>query len=403
MKERIVSSMKYAIFEGNMKRLEDKLFRIYNKCKAYGCDFHYEQVGETFKELKDEKGQSYMARFIIVEAEGMAIINNWEFVASVEYTEKGNIFSGILGIEIPQRYYNEKPICEHCNTNRYRKYTYIVRNKETGDFKQVGKSCLKDFTNGMSAEAVAQYISLFDTLIAGEAPEPGANIERYLPKEEYLAYVAETIRHFGYMKSGENRQGTAQRALDYYEASHGRAVSREYLKHLQDEMNALNFDIKSEIIVKQVKDALDWIANQREYSNYIHNLKTVCALNYVTYKNAGLLASLFPAYHQDLERSAKRQAIYSEEIHSEYIGNIGDKITINVQSVKLMTSWDGQYGIIKIYKFMDKDGNVYTWKTSKLVDDIFVEMSIIGTVKAHTEFRGIKQTEITRCRVTVVK
>ena len=68
-----------------------------------------------------------------------------------------------------------------------------------------------------------------------------------------------------------------------------------------------------------------------------------------------------------------------------------------------MTSWDGQYGIIKIYKFMDKDGNVYTWKTSKLVDDIFVEMSIIGTVKAHTEFRGIKQTEITRCRVTVVK
>lgn len=32
--------MKYAIYEGNLDRLEKKLKRIFNKCKAYGCDFH---------------------------------------------------------------------------------------------------------------------------------------------------------------------------------------------------------------------------------------------------------------------------------------------------------------------------------------------------------------------------
>lgn len=47
--------MKYAIYEGNLDRLEKKLKRIFNKCKAYGCDFHYEQTGEEFRELKDEK------------------------------------------------------------------------------------------------------------------------------------------------------------------------------------------------------------------------------------------------------------------------------------------------------------------------------------------------------------
>ena len=31
--------MVYTIFEGNMERLEKKLTRIFNKCKAYGCDF----------------------------------------------------------------------------------------------------------------------------------------------------------------------------------------------------------------------------------------------------------------------------------------------------------------------------------------------------------------------------
>lgn len=161
--------MEYAIYEGNMERLEKKLTRIFNKCKAYGCDFHYQQTGEVFKELKDENGKTYNARFVLVEAEGTAVINDWEFIAEVDHTEKGNIITGV-GVEVPEQYYISKPVCEHCNSNRYRKNTYIVRNKTTGEFKQVGKSCLKDFTHGMSAEAVTQYMSLFDTLIEGEAP-----------------------------------------------------------------------------------------------------------------------------------------------------------------------------------------------------------------------------------------
>ena len=139
----------------------------------------------------------------------------------------------------------------------------------------------------MSAEAVAQYISLFDSMIAGEAPDTGCRIEHYLDKEKYLQYAAETIRLFGYVKSGnEERQGTAVRALDYYEASHGRAVSYEYLKHLQDEMKELSFDAGSSWAEKRVKDALTWIAGKAEDSTYIHNLKTICGLPYVVYKNA---------------------------------------------------------------------------------------------------------------------
>lgn len=107
--------MKYAIYEGNLDRLEKKLKRIFNKCKAYGCDFHYEQTGEEFRELKDEKGNKYTARFVLVEAEGTAVINDWEFVAELEHTEKGNIITGVAGIEVPERYYTTTPVCEHCN------------------------------------------------------------------------------------------------------------------------------------------------------------------------------------------------------------------------------------------------------------------------------------------------
>ena len=165
--------MMYEIFEGNMDRLEAKLTRIANKCKKYGCEFTYNKVGEVYRELVDDNKQKYTARFIQVEAEGTAIINDWQFIASVEHTEKGNIINRVCDIEVPERYYTGSPVCEHCNSNRYRKYTYIVRNVSTGEFKQVGKSCLNDFTHGLSAEAAARYISLYDCLIAGEVPEPG--------------------------------------------------------------------------------------------------------------------------------------------------------------------------------------------------------------------------------------
>ena len=242
--------MKYAIYEGNLDRLEKKLKHIFNKCKAYGCDFHYEQTGEEFRELKDEKGNKYTACFVLVEAEGTAVINDWEFVAELEHTEKGNIITGVAGIEVPERYYTTTPVCEHCNSKRYRKNTYIVRNKTTGEFKQVGKSCLKDFTHGMSAEAVTQYMSLFDTLIEGETPEPGCSYQRYVNTKEYLSYVAETIRHFGYTRASDEGISTATRALDFYDAAHGRAITKEYLQDLLDKMRSVNFDIDSDLTVK---------------------------------------------------------------------------------------------------------------------------------------------------------
>lgn len=391
-------AMKYAIYEGNIDRLEKKLKRISNKCKAYGCDFHYEQTGEEFRELKDEKGNKHTARFVLVEAEGTAIINDWEFIAELEHTENGNIITGVAGVEVPERYYTSKPMCEHCNSKRFRKNTYIVRNKQTGEFKQVGKSCLKDFTHGMSAEAVTQYMSLFDTLIEGETPEPGCAFQRYVSTKEYLLYVAETIRHFGYTRSSDEGISTASQAIDFYDAAHGRAVTKEYLQDLIDKMESVNFDIDNQSSVELVSNALVWISEQEENNNYIHNLKTACSLEYVK-GNFGLYASLFPAYDRDLERTAKRKAVQSVEQSSEFVGEISDRITVKIQSVKCVTSWETDFGITRIYKLIGADGNVYTWKTGKYLDDTTNEMSITGTAKAHTEFRGIKQTELTRCRV----
>lgn len=136
----------------------------------------------------------------------------------------------------------------------------------------------------MSAEAVTQYMSLFDTLIEGETPEPGCSYQRYVNTKEYLSYVAETIRHFGYTRSSDEGISTATRALDFYDAAHGRAITKEYLQDLLDKMRSVNFDIDSDLTVKLVSDVLAWVSEQEENSNYIHNLKTASAADDINSK-----------------------------------------------------------------------------------------------------------------------
>jgi hypothetical protein len=384
----------YSIFEGNMERLEKKLNRIFNKCKKYGCEFSFRQIGEEFRELKDEQGNKYTARFIIVEAEGKAVVNGWKFIASVEHTEKGNIINRIGDIEVPEKYYTTEPICEHCNSKRNRKDTYIVMNEVSGEFKQVGKSCLNDFTNGLSAEAVAQYISLFDELIQGEVPM-GGSFERYYKTETILRYAAETIKHFGYVRTQDSGRSTADRAFDYYCVNeNGGWMPEKVRQDLKKEMEAVGFNADSTDTVKLVADAIAWVMAQDKDNNYMHNLKTVCSLEYVTGRNFGILASLFPTYNRELEYQAER----ASEANSQHIGNIGDRITVQVQSVVCLTSWETDWGITRVYKIVDENGNVFTWKTSSFIAEDEVK-TIKGTVKEHKEFRGIKQTELTRCKV----
>lgn len=393
----------YAIFEGNMERLQKKINRIRNKCNKYGCDFHYAEVGEEYRELTDDKGRKYIARFVLVEAEGVAVVNGWKFIASVDHTEKGNIINKACDIEVPERYYTSDPVCEHCNSKRYRRDTFIVMNEETGEFKQVGKSCLKDFTGGMNAEGVAYYTALFEELIEGETPCGGMGTSYYEVKE-YLLYVAETIKHFGYVRTTDSGRSTRERAFDYYMIEHNGRFFEKEEERLKEEMRSVAFNATADGNSEAVEKALAWLNSQPEDNNYMHNLKTACSLEYTEYRNLGIITSLFPTYNRDLEHQAekaeqeKQRALkQASEQNSKHIGTIGERIEIDVHSFECVTSWETQYGVTKIYKIVDTNGNVYTWKTSNYVSEDVSKVK--ATVKSHNEYRGIKQTEITRCKV----
>ena len=81
---------------------------------------------------------------------------------------------------------------------------------------------------------------------------------------------------------------------------------------------------------------------------------------------------------------------------SEYIGNIGDRITIKVV-VTAARSIDNYFGHSTAHTMEDENGNVFVWITGAKNWPVGAVKTIKGTVKEHKEFRNVKQTVLTRC------
>lgn len=97
---------------------------------------------------------------------------------------------------------------------------------------------------------------------------------------------------------------------------------------------------------------------------------------------------------------------------SQYVGNIGDKIEMPVTFWKMSTymvqAFGGYYNRDEpametkyIYSFIDASGNCLIWNTTSFHQLSDGDKLILkGTIKRHSEYKGIKQTELQRCKIT---
>lgn len=78
----------------------------------------------------------------------------------------------------------------------------------------------------------------------------------------------------------------------------------------------------------------------------------------------------------------------------DYIGEVGERVTVDVAEMNLLTSWENDYGYTFLYKIVDVLGNVLIWYSSKCVDPM---KRLKASIKSHSERDGVKQTIVTRC------
>ena len=141
-----------------------------------------------------------------------------------------------------------------------------------------------------------------------------------------------------------------------------------------------------------------------ERGDYLHNLRAVARTGLVSYRTAGIAASMVTAYQRAVGAERKRAERAARPV-SEYVGTVGKRETFAAK-LDFVTGYDTAYGYTTVLKFVTESGAVLTWKASSTDlgrGDVGKSYVVTGTIKKHEEYKGQKQTILQRCRVECVE
>ena len=316
---------------------------------------------------------------------------DWVFLARLDVTESGQIIPmnapGVDKVDLDYANIDPKH-CTHCNVNRYRKNVYLVRNSVTGEQQIVGSSCIKDFL-GHSV-----WFSFFSEQEIKDDIEEGFRggwSDPYFDTNEVLAVAIACTKTFGFVPTSSFDGKSTRSAVI--------AILKPYTK--EDRELAAQILPMAQEASESVSKVHDFITSD-EFSgdnDYVRNLKVLVNEPGIESRHLGLLVSAPNAYYRHI--TPKPVVEKEEKKESNWVGNVGEKITFTAEIVAI--TWLEDYysgGSKPLYIFRDNDGNVYKWFASRdaFGEEKGVTVKAIATVKSHDEYKGVKQTNITRAK-----
>ena len=85
-----------------------------------------------------------------------------------------------------------------------------------------------------------------------------------------------------------------------------------------------------------------------------------------------------------------------EPSDSQFKGSLNERLDLTVTITKAIEG-ESHFGNYVVHEMVDKDGNVYVWKTSSKSWIPNTVKHIRGTVKEHKAYKGVNKTILTRC------
>jgi hypothetical protein len=392
----------------NLQKLKTKISFIQKKGQKLGAQIpHFKVLREYTKEVK-ENGKTYEVEMVEVEVDSVKTsLSGWKFMATIDHHEAGNVirfspkYNGDFNVE---KYRTAKPHCDHCSVQRRRNDTFIMVN-ESGDTKQIGRSCIKDFLGHPSAEYYAQWAEWI-YLISQEEDEKefrmsGKWVELF-DVMEVLEASAMLIRLHGYRsaKNAGTRATTSGQLRFWMDAT-----PKKYQEEMKEEKPYPSEEDK-EVAKRSYEMVMGWEGSDLK-SDFNYNLNALCKRGKLVDRDLGMMAyvpeMLMKTIAKQMEDAKKRKQEQEAAAKSNYIGNLKERITVEVDLVKSFWLGASQFGDSYLYSFSDSNGNVIVWKTgSELKINTGSKVKLVGTVKEQKEYKGTKQTHLTRCKIEVL-
>ena len=394
--------MMYLIPIENMESFEKKIARIRRKAERAKVDFSYKRLEPIQKET-DLPGVTVECVPVMVECK--IHYENWIVIAVLDHHEVGNVIHLVEGewrpsaeLALPSRFRTAKSFCEHCNTMRSRNKTVVIYNTQTKQFKQVGTTCLREYTGGIDADMIAAFEEC--TKEPTEFTGFTSHSKWYIDIKDFLAGVVASSSLYGYVSkskaraiSEENNKATVEPTCDItVRLMSCQSVEKEW-EDIYESDDTKTF----------VEEALEWIKNMdAESYSYFDNLKVVCSSELVELKNIGYAASLIASYKNHLKAEKKLKEAEKQNEMYHYYRNVDDKVSLQ-GNLACVANYDTQFGTMYVYK-MIQSSCIFVWKTSKYlgIEDSGKEVIITGKIKEQSEFRGVRQNILTRCKVEFI-
>lgn len=221
-----------------------------------------------------------------------------------------------------------------------------------------------------------------------------------VPSETFKRVIIKYVQDNGYVKGGWNGR--------YMTTSPTVAEINKILRHESDLTEYMCTPEEYQEVNEWVQNLVpegpmaDWMTRCKESWDKTNNLEPADLQNlvsFVSYRDSNLKYQQRQAARQQREQEHQN---YVDSDANAWVGGIGEEVSFTVAEAKISgyvaphSYYASEY---PIWKIKDTDGHVYSWGDTKNQVQIEPNMKITGKVKAHREFRGVKETQITRITI----
>lgn len=393
----------YTILNSMSEDICKKIKRIVKKCEKNRIDYTF-SISEPYTKLVKVNDKSFEVCLVDLNLDVTFKFNGWCSLGMVQRKD-GIVQCYFDNTDLIKQYKDTDFHCDHCHKKVHRNSVVILEH-DNGERKVVGTSCVKEFTSGLDGNLIAEvndYMSILNmryselnSLMRGEG-------------DADLFFESHGVRTY----SVTDIVSAAKRLIDRYGFEPSGSMNATW-KFIMAEYDRTK--IEDEAIA-----AVEWIKSLSEdeviNSGYLFNLKQIVDAEYCTARHFGLLASLIPSYRKSEYKRLLDIKNGTSKV-SEYVGNVGDKISIKVTYLNSYT-YNTNFGSSYIHLFVDDNGNIFKWSTGTglrfTVEDTHSNYSqwygldkgatvqLSGKIKDHNEYRNQKQTVLTRCKYEVLE
>lgn len=405
----IVTAMEtriYRVPESNLFRLNERIAKLNKRAHKLNLALIVLATVKTEDVEIMEQGEpsGRFRRYHHITFEGQTPkLAGWQLQAVLERIPEieGNIVRCLPNVSLPVSYRTQEPICEHCKLSRRRLETFVLLNGD-GRLIQVGRNCLADFLGGANPEDLlssAEYLLSIDACLeeAEDDGYSGTREKEYVSLLHVLEVTSMIIRIDGWVS-----RKTAQEQ----DKNPTSAAVQGYLfaKDREKDFPSYQYSIV-ESDTACAESAIEWartLNTRSELDDYLYNLSVLGKTEKVDTKSFGLACSIVSSHQREMNKNETRKREAEQGAKSEYFGTIGQREVFTL-TVKTVINSATDYGPLFIHKLEDVAGNHATWFSSSESLEIGKTHQLTATVKKHEEYKGIKQTILTRCAVFVPK